>query len=224
VTRALVFGGSGALGAAVVAELESVGWSVDVAGRSAGLPIDVNKADWPAIAAARGPYDGVVWAQGANTSGGVLDSAPDDMSRLFEANVVFVADSLRKLVEASALARPARGVVLSSVWQVTARSNKLAYVASKAALAGVIPAIAVDLADHDFAINGVLPGVIDTPMTRANLSTEQLKKVEGETIGGALAGPADVARAVAWLIDSRAAGINAQWIAVDNGWSAVRSV
>jgi 3-oxoacyl-[acyl-carrier protein] reductase len=139
-------------------------------------------------------------------------------------NVVFIVETLRSLSVASALAKPARGVVLSSVWQVTARANKLAYVASKAALAGVIPAIAVDMAGEGFAINAVMPGVIDTPMTRAALTPAQIEKVESETIGGALATPGDVARAVAWLVDARAAGINGQSIAVDHGWSKVRSV
>jgi NAD(P)-dependent dehydrogenase (short-subunit alcohol dehydrogenase family) len=87
-----------------------------------------------------------------------------------------------------------------------------------------VPAIAADIADQRFALNGVLPGVIDTPMTRAQLSAEQLARVESESLGGALASPRDVANAVAWLVDPRAAGINGQWIAVDNGWSAVRSV
>jgi NAD(P)-dependent dehydrogenase (short-subunit alcohol dehydrogenase family) len=226
VTRALVFGGTGALGSAIVSELRGGQWTVDVAGRAAGpaVAIDLSVETWPALAAANGPYDAVVWAQGINANGGVLEATAEDMRRLYEANVVFVADTLRELVEAVALARPARGVVVSSVWQVSARANKLAYVSSKAALAGLIPAIAVDLAEWGFSMNGVLPGVIDTPMTRSQLSSEQLARVQSETIGGSLATPQDVGRAVSWLADPRAGGINGQWIAVDNGWSAVRSV
>ncbi|MHB1173107.1 MAG: SDR family NAD(P)-dependent oxidoreductase, partial [Lacisediminihabitans sp.] len=193
-TRALVFGGTGALGSAIVAELADSGWVVDVASRSAseGSTIDLSRDDWPDAAAARGPYQGVVWAQGINMSGGVLEAEPDDLRKAYEANVVFIADSLRRLTVASALSNPARGVVISSVWQVAARSNKIAYVASKAALSGLVPAIAIDMAERSFAINGVLPGVIDTPMTRAQLSDEQLKKVQAETIGGALATPENV--------------------------------
>jgi 3-oxoacyl-[acyl-carrier protein] reductase len=223
-TRALVFGGSGALGSAIVDELRSTGWHVDVASRKArdGASVDLSDAQWATQLTA--PIDGVVWAQGLNVSGGVLETESSDTRQLFEANVVFIAETLKQLVQASALAAPSRGVVLSSIWQIAVRSNKFAYVASKAALAGVVPSIAVDMAEHAFAINGVLPGVIDTPMTRSQLTPVQLEHVESESIGGALATPRDVASAVAWLIDPRAAGINGQWIAVDNGWSAVRSV
>lgn len=225
-TRALVFGGLGALGQAVVTELGATGWDVLVASRgpaeSAG--VDLSDPSWAANLAAEGLLDGVVWAQGTNMSGGVLAASDSDIIEVFDANVLFIAQTLRALVSADALAQPARGVVVSSIWQITARANKLAYVASKAALAGVIPAIAADMSDRRFALNGVLPGVIDTPMTRASLTAEQIDRVESDTIGGALATPEDVAHAVAWLLDPAAGGINAQWIAVDNGWSAVRSV
>jgi 3-oxoacyl-[acyl-carrier protein] reductase len=226
VSRALVLGGTGALGSAIVVELMAAGWDVEVAEPSSGpaVTVDISAEGWAEAAAARGRFDGVVWAQGANAAGGILEADSADLRRLFDVNVVFIVETLRSLSVASALAKPARGVVLSSVWQVTARANKLAYVASKAALAGVIPAIAVDMAGEGFAINAVMPGVIDTPMTRAALTPVQIEKVESETIGGALATPGDVARAVAWLVDARAAGINGQSIAVDHGWSKVRSV
>lgn len=223
--KALVFGGTGTLGAAVVSHLVTTGWDVDIAGRRQhdGVTVDVSVENW-AAQSARGPYQGVVWAQGMNASGGLLETTPEVLRELFEANVVFVARSLQQLVAAGALAPHARGVVLSSVWQLTARAHKLAYVASKAALAGAIPAMAIDMAGHDFAINAILPGVIDTPMTRTNLSAEQVARVEAETIGGALATALDVARATGWLLDPQSQGINAQSITVDNGWSSVRSV
>ena len=223
--KALVFGGTGTLGAAVVSRLVATGWDVDIAGRRQhdGVTIDVSIDDW-ASRSAKGPYKGVVWAQGMNAAGGVLETTPEVLRELYEANVVFVAHSLQQLVAAGALAPNARGVVLSSVWQLTARAHKLAYVASKAALAGAIPAMAIDMAAHGFAINAVLPGVIDTPMTRTNLSAEQVARVEAETIGGALATAQDVARATCWLLDQQSQGINAQSITVDNGWSSVRSV
>jgi 3-oxoacyl-[acyl-carrier protein] reductase len=224
VTDALVFGGTGALGSAIVDALVAAGWTVDVASRSPrdGATVDLSQPDWPSSLESR--YSAIVWAQGLNTTASVLRSDAEQLHDLYDANVVFIAETLRLLVEADALTSPARGVIVSSVWQITARSNKVAYVASKAALAGLIPAIAADLADRGFSVNGVLPGVIDTPMTRANLSSAQLEHVQSETLGGVLATPTDVANAVAWLADPRAAGINAQWIAVDNGWSAVRSV
>lgn len=220
--RALVFGASGALGSAIVEELEGTGWAVDAAGRGGGSSgkIDVTTENW---AERLEPYNGVVWAQGRNSRGGVAETTASDFVDVYDANVVYIADTLRVLLDAAALTEAARGVVISSVWQVTARADKIAYVASKAALGGLVPAIAADLAGR-FSINGLLPGVIDTPMTRSQLSRTQIERVESETPGGRLATPQAVARAVSWLLDERASGINGQWVAVDNGWSVVRSV
>lgn len=221
-TRAVVFGARGALGSAVVAELRSSEWDVVAVGREEGEGIDLAlTGGW---AQRLGVVDAIVWAQGINLPGSAPDVPAEDMRRAFEANVVFITETLSALTAADAIARPARAVVLSSIWQITARSDRLAYVTSKAAIGGLVPAMAADLADRKIAVNGVLPGVIDTPMTRAALSAEQIDRVEDGSLGGSLATPADVARAVAWLVDPRSAGINAQWIAVDNGWASVRRV
>lgn len=223
-SRAVVFGGRGALGAAAAAELTADGWDTVVASRSdvgADLVLD---GDWAMRLAAGGRVDAVVWAQGINLQGRAPHVPAVDMRRAFEANVVFITETLAAVVAADAVANPARGVVLSSIWQIAARSERLAYITSKSALAGLVPALAADLADRGFAINGVLPGVIDTPMTRAALTAEQLERVKDESLGGGLATPQDVGRAVAWLAGPRSAGINAQWIAVDNGWAGVRRV
>jgi NAD(P)-dependent dehydrogenase (short-subunit alcohol dehydrogenase family) len=208
-----------------VSTLRADGWVVDVASRTPDADVDIHLTEgWPSASADRGPYHGIVWAQGINATGSVLETTPEEMHDLYDTNVVFIAQTLRSLVSERALARPSRGVVVSSIWQLTARSRKLAYVASKAALAGLVPAIAIDLAQQKFALNGVLPGVIDTPMTRSQLTPDQRFNIESQSIGGALATPEDVSNAVSWLLSPRANGINGQWIAVDNGWSAVRSV
>jgi len=225
VTRAVVFGGRGALGSAIVAELGADGWEVLVAGRQEAPGVDLVLDDgWAARLAAPGKVNAVVWAQGINLKGSAPDVPAADMMAAFEANVVFITDTISQLFAADAIARPARGVVVSSVWQIAARSERLAYVTSKSALGGLVPALAADLADRGFSVNGVLPGVIDTPMTRAALSVDQIERVEEDSLGGSLATPEDVGRAVAWLSHPRAAGINAQWIAVDNGWASVRRV
>ncbi|WP_298227295.1 SDR family oxidoreductase [Gryllotalpicola sp.] len=222
-TRALVVGANGALGTAIADRLEADGWTVDRGGRpdKAGIDVDITDPGW--AAGTDHEYSGVVWAQGLNAKGGIREATDADFEALFDANVEVVARTLRELLAADRLVPKARGVVISSIWQVTARADKIAYVTSKAALGGLVPAIAADLAGT-FAINGVLPGVTDTPMTRAQLSTEQLRRVQSETPGGALATAEDVASAVAWLLDPRAKGINGQWIAVDNGWSVTRRV
>lgn len=223
---ALVFGASGALGSAIVDQLLTDQFRVIRISRSSkgNSDISLDDANWAEKTLETGPISAVVWAQGINTSGTVPSVNIQDLRDAFEANVVFIVDTLSQLIDAGALAPGARCVVLSSIWQEYARPNKLAYIASKASLSGVIPALAIDLAADGIAINGVLPGVIDTPMTRANLTDSQVKNIEENTPGSILANPNDVARAVSWLASAKSQGVTGQWITVDNGWSVYRNV
>jgi NAD(P)-dependent dehydrogenase (short-subunit alcohol dehydrogenase family) len=73
-------------------------------------------------------------------------------------------------------------------------------------------------------INAVLPGPLDTPMTRRNLSAEQMASFTGATRFGRLASLADVANLVYFLCSPANTGITGQFIAADLGYSHVRIV
>jgi NAD(P)-dependent dehydrogenase (short-subunit alcohol dehydrogenase family) len=222
----LVFGASGALGSAIVSQLLSDNFEVLQVSRTshANTNISLDDPGWASKTTKNGPVSAIVWAQGINSSGTVPSINIQDLRDAFEANVVFIVNTLSQLINAGVLTPGTRCVVLSSIWQEYARPNKLAYIASKAALSGLVPALAIDLARDGIAINGVLPGVIDTPMTRSNLTDLQVKNVENNTPGSNLANANDVARAVSWLASASSQGITGQWITVDNGWSVYRNV
>jgi len=224
---ALLFGGSGFLGAAIAKQLKEKGWLVTTAGHSSNSSADILTSDltWPDRLVATGAqFDAIVWAQGLNAKGSFLESTSSELEELFEVNVSLIARSLRMLVESGLLNSPCRGVVVSSVWQETARAEKFSYVTTKAALAGLVPSIAIDMGPLGFTINAVLPGVILSPMSEANLSQSQLSGVQLATPGGNLATAQEVANVVEWLASPNSRGVNSQSIKVDNGWSHSRHV
>lgn len=221
--NALVFGGTGALGSEIVTHLESTGWDVTIASRTGkGGSIDLSAPKWAEELGSI--FDAVIWAQGANFAGNLLEIHLQDVREAFEANVVFILETLQQLQLAQVLNKPSRGVILSSVWQQFARENKVAYLLSKSSLSGLIPSLAMDMASELFAVNAVLPGVIDTPMTRSQLSREQILRVEKGTPGGTLATANHVASAVGFLASSASEGINGQSLIVDQGWSIKREI
>lgn len=224
--KALVFGANGALGSAICEKLTASSWGVLRAARSSrpGFEVDLSDEDWALSIANLGGVDAIIWAQGINSSGTVISTSQHALLESFNANVVFIADTLSALVSAEAMNSPCRGVVLSSIWQNNARSEKFAYMVSKSSLQGLVTSISIDLADRDFSINAVLPGVIDTPMTRARLDDEQIKRIENDTPGAKLASALDVANVVEFLANPSSSGINGQFISVDNGWSVNRNV
>jgi NAD(P)-dependent dehydrogenase (short-subunit alcohol dehydrogenase family) len=224
--KALVFGASGSLGAEICLELESQGFEVIRASRSKtqGFHISLGDKNWAENAASLGTFDAVIWAQGINSAGTVLDTTSQEILNSFEANVLSITETLRALELAKALSTPSRGVVLSSIWQEHGRGNKLAYMVSKSAISGLIKSVAIDMAENGFSINAILPGVIDTPMTRSMLSPEQIENIKSNSLGGRLVNAQEVAKTAVWLASSSSSGINAQFITVDKGWTVKRSV
>jgi NAD(P)-dependent dehydrogenase (short-subunit alcohol dehydrogenase family) len=133
-------------------------------------------------------------------------------------------ESLRYLIKQNLLATNCSLVVISSVWQQLTRKNKFSYSVSKAALEGLVNPVMADFSGTGLRINSVLPGVVDSKMTRQNLSESQIEKVQMETPTQTLVTTEELARVVAWLVSADSRGVNGQFITVDNGWSHVRSI
>ena len=122
------------------------------------------------------------------------------------------------------LAKPSRLCILSSIWQEQARTAKFSYTVSKAAIAGLVRSCAADLGPRQVLVNAVLPGVVDTPMTHANLSVEQIGAIRSDSALGRLATPDDIAAAVAFLVGPTNGAITGQSITVDAGFSHIRNL
>ena len=234
-SRLLLFGGTGSIGAAVDNYFQARQWDVIVVTRReadndrqlAWNPIASSIADDPTVLTQlklKGPFDAVCWSQGANCSDSLYDFNADQHTSLYQANVLYILNSLHILLCHELLRTPARLCVISSIWQKIARQNKLSYCISKAALEGLVLSAAVDLARDGHVINAVLPGVIDTPMARANLSVEQVRKVENSTLFDRLATLDEVAACVYNLCQPQNSAITGQFIAVDLGYSHVRII
>lgn len=207
-----MFGASGTLGGACSEELNSSGYEPIPVGRDLRLLESV------------GQVDGAVWAQGANFTGELTATTSDTWEEIWDANFQFIVRSLEILLGKKSFNPDSRLVVISSVWQEIARPQKVAYIASKAALGGLVRGLAVDLGKDGISINAVLPGVVDSPMTHEHLNNEQITGIIAGTPTGALVTPAQIAKTVAFLIGPNSHGINGQSIIVDGGWSITRNV
>ncbi|MCC6441353.1 MAG: SDR family oxidoreductase [Rhodanobacteraceae bacterium] len=232
--RLLLFGASGAIGGAIDRHYTRQGWQVvrvtrGNTGRTpsdgflAWDPLDDDSSGEAAIVTA-GPFDAVCWAQGANCNDSIFDFDAGTHQAIYRANVLSILMSLSRLLAGDALVSPARLCVIGSIWQNQARQNKLSYCISKAAIQGLVLSLANDLGSNGHLVNAVLPGVLDTPMTRANLSSDQIRKVQSSTRFGRLATLEDVAAAVYGLTSFRNNGVTGQFLNVDLGYTHVRVI
>ncbi len=230
--RILVFGASGAIGSAISSQFFKNNWEVIAVSRTgvesaSGLTSIVYDpfASSPASSSlldTGAPYAAVCWAQGRNASDNVHNVNLDDNLAVYQANCLYILATLKILLERHSLAPSARLCIISSIWQNLARQNKLSYCMSKAALQGLVLSASVDLAKDGMLINAILPGALDTPMTRQNMTAEQLHKLSSATYFNKLPALEDVANLAYFLCSSQNIGITGQFIAADLGFSHVR--
>ena len=119
---------------------------------------------------------------------------------------------------------PAKFCVLSSIWQTIAKQNKLSYSVTKSALRGLVLSAANDMAREGHLINAILPGVIDTPMTRENLSHSQISEVKNATQFGRLTSLEDVSNTIYFYCSEQNTGITGNFITADLGFTNVRNI
>jgi 3-oxoacyl-[acyl-carrier protein] reductase len=228
--KVAVFGASGAIGSALVEWFVEHDYEVVAFGRSDAAPAG-SLARWlawdgiaPFPSLTEPAFDAMVWAQGANCNDDIYSFDLAAHERLYAANVTYILVSLHALLAQQMLKPAARLCLISSIWQNLARQNKLSYCVTKSALQGLVQSLATDLGAEGHLVNAVLPGPLDTPMTRANLNAEQIARLAGMTPLGALPALADVSNLVGFLCSQANTGITGQFIAADKGFSCARIV
>ena len=227
--KLLIFGGTGALGTAIAQKFTAEGYEVIYGVRT----ITDGKVQFQAPLST-GPvpdllkgllFDAVVFAQGANINDSVITSSVADLNRLFEANVTFISENTKALLSHNLIKHKGKIVILSSLWEQLTRQDKLAYTVTKAAVGGLVRSMAVDLGNaKGILVNGLLPGIVETPMSRGLLSAKQIENIEAQTPGHKLTVPTDVANATYLLGCEDNTAISGQSLFVDYGFSVARVI
>ena len=220
----LIFGSTGTLGGAILDKYRSEGWDVTCAVRKVVNDCDIRlPLALDDIKAKK--FDAVVFAQGANVNGSAMQTGTKELNDLFEANVTVIAESISTLMVAGSIIEGGKVVILSSLWEQFTRQEKFAYSVTKAAVGGLVRSLAVDLGrQKKILVNGILPGIVNSPMVARTLSPEQVANVLGQTPGGELATPVDVANSVYMFGSNLNTGISGQSIFVDRGFSIARTI
>jgi NAD(P)-dependent dehydrogenase (short-subunit alcohol dehydrogenase family) len=235
--KLLVFGGSGVIGSAILQGAFARNWDV-VATTRKSRPLAPDSSapkgnvTWISVdpfttefdgsqLQSNGPYSAVSWAQGANFNDSIRTVDMDQHLELYKANCIFILATLKVMLELDLLVKPARLCVISSIWQNIARQNKLSYSITKAALQGLVLSASTDLGADGHLMNAVLPGALDSHMTRRNLEPEQIDKLSSATNFNRLTSLDDVVSLTLYLCSPENTGITGQFIAADLGFSHV---
>jgi NAD(P)-dependent dehydrogenase (short-subunit alcohol dehydrogenase family) len=201
--RAVVIGGRSGIGSAVAASQRAVGTDVvvwDIAG-GADIVCDISDSDQVDSAVAAtietlGVPTVVTICAGIGHSGLLLDASEGDWNRIMGVNAKGVWLAMRSLARPMLATGGGSIVAISSVSARLVDRSMGLYCASKAALDMVIRVAAAEWAPA-LRVNGVAPGVTDTPMLgSAPRDGRWLTGVAGRTALGGLGTGDDIAEAV----------------------------
>jgi D-sorbitol dehydrogenase (acceptor) len=158
----------------------------------------------------------------------ILDESWDVYDRLFAVNVkgmfFLMQAAARRMVE-----QGRGGKIINMSSQAGRRGEALVshYCATKAAVISYTQSAALALASHKINVNGIAPGVVDTPMWKdvdalfaryENRPVGEKKRLVGEEVPlGRMGLPADLTGAALFLASADADYITAQTLNVDGG-------
>jgi len=235
--RAIVTGGSGAIGAAICRKLAAAGHHVYVhanAGleRAAAIAGEIAAAGFSGEAvafdvtdfAATGDALARLLESGAieivvNNAGIHDDAVMPGMRREQWARVIDVSlngffNVTQPLLMPMIGKRWGRIVNISSVAAITGNRGQANYAAAKAGLHGAAKSLSLELASRGITVNTVAPGIIASPMAAGAFPKETIDRLVPMKRAGQ---PDEVADLVAFLASDRAAYISGQVISINGG-------
>jgi 3-oxoacyl-[acyl-carrier protein] reductase len=166
-----------------------------------------------------GPVYGLVNNAGIGLSG-ILSTMPDaEIEQVVRLNVLSPIMLTKHFVKQMMATSAGRIINISSIVASTGYSGLSVYSASKASLVGFSRSLAREVGSLGITVNVVAPGFIDTEMTD-DLNPKQREQIKRRSAMQRMAGVADVAAAVQFLISDQAANITATVMTVDAGATA----
>ncbi len=227
---AVVTGGSGGIGQAIIAGLQTAGAaaiSLDLVAPPAGgvssqwISCDVrdDASVVAAIARAVDDFERVdlaIHAAGIARDAVVWKLSLDDWDAIQQVNLRGAFSLIRHTVPIMRAAGAGRIVLIGSINGSRGKVGTSAYSASKAGLIGLAKSVSREVGRFGVLVNVVEPGWVRTPLTeKVDEKTRQAAVAETQT--GDLVEPCDVAAAVVFLCGPGARRVTGQILRVDSG-------
>jgi NAD(P)-dependent dehydrogenase (short-subunit alcohol dehydrogenase family) len=220
---AVVVGGAGAIGAAIVHQLRESGVrtiSLDLQ-EADSFACDVRDAEsvtraMKGVERLAGRIDIVVYAAGVSREGVVWKLTVDEWDCIQAVNLRGAFLVLREAIPILRRCDGGNIVLIGSINGSRGKRGTAAYSASKAGLIGLAKSVARETGRFGITVNVVEPGWVRTPMTES-LPTEVRDAALAETLLGTFVEPVDVAGTVAFLCSPAARHITGQILRVDAG-------
>lgn len=206
---------------AAAAELRGSGAEVRTIAGSVAEPGEVRDA-FAELDARWGGLDILVNNAGVIGKRAALALTDEEWSRVLRINLDGVFYCAREAGRRMVAQRAGAIVNLGSIYSLVAAPERLAYCASKAAVAAITRVLAIEWAQHGVRVNAVAPGYVETGLIGAAVRAGELDTapLARRTPAGRLARPEEIARAILFLLDPANDYVTGHVLAVDGGWTA----
>ena len=235
--RALVTGGSGAIGGAIAHALAAAGHHVYVhanaglvraeqvaaeilasGGSAASVQFDITDAAATLHAVTQlleaGPIQILVNNAGIHDDAVMPGMRPDQWSRVIDVSLNGFFNVTQPLLLPMIRTRWGRIINLSSVAAIMGNRGQANYAAAKAGLHGATRSLALELASRGITVNTVAPGIINSPATEDVFPKDMIDRLVPMKRAGQ---PEEVADLITFLASERAGYISGQQISINGG-------
>jgi NAD(P)-dependent dehydrogenase (short-subunit alcohol dehydrogenase family) len=149
-----------------------------------------------------------------------MDMPDADWRRIIDTNLTGTLHACQVFGAPMLEQRAGRIITIASLASMVGFFEVAAYTASKAAVAGLTRALAVEWAPKGVTVNAVAPGIIRTDLNRALIDSPRGHELLLRTPMKRFGEPDDVAGAAVFLASDAARFITGQMIVVDGGFLA----
>jgi NAD(P)-dependent dehydrogenase (short-subunit alcohol dehydrogenase family) len=150
----------------------------------------------------------------------VHEETADEMRAVFEVNTVGMMLGMKAVIPGMLEAGAGAIVNVSSVWGLSGVANNVAYQTAKGATIMLSKNAGVTYAPHGIRVNCLLPGYVDTPMSRG-VTPEEAERLLEFTPLGRRAEPHEVAPMILYLCSDAASFVAAGTFTCDGGMAAL---
>lgn len=235
---ALVTGGAGGIGAAVVRELHSAGHAIvfthlGQTEEANALALELESGGGPSVQGhesdtsseeavlalyAQHQPDVLVHCAGIALDRAIWKQDVSDWDAVLGVNLRGAWLQARAAAPHMRASGWGRIILIGSINGTRGKFGQTAYASSKAGLHGLAKSLAKELGPKGVTVNVVEPGWIETPMT-SSLGSEFQDAARAETLTGRLGQPRDIAATVTFLASEAASHITGNILRVDGGQS-----